>query len=200
MLFKKKYQDLCFFFLFKPLNSDNAAYFFEGNLCLRMWKSKKLELSGIFSSFWYFNLQDNEKTCIIAEKRAVISLRLRFCSYLEHSVLPMPESHLHRRLCGTWECFVHQPIFGRRGVQADENQADMCGPHSSQLQKAGTLIWVAEFLVNKGSKFMWSEVNSLEVNLKHLISKLFMFSTLNWLWAPCMKEKEKNFTAEEQEV
>ena len=75
MSFKKKYQDLCFFKK-KPLNLDNAAYFYEGNLCLRMWESKKLELLGIFSSFWHFNLQDNEKTCIIAEKKAVFSLRL----------------------------------------------------------------------------------------------------------------------------
>lgn len=74
-----------------------------------------------------------------------------------------------------------------------KTKLNMCSPHSSRLQKAGTLIWVAEFLVNKGSKFMWSEVNSLEVNLKLLISKLLMFSTLNWLWAPCMKEKEKKF-------
>ena len=177
MSFKNKYQDLYFFK--KPLNSDNAAYFYEGNLCLRMWESKELELLGIFPSFWYFNLQDNEKTCIIAEKKAVLSLRLRFFPVWNIQCCPCQSATCTDGYVvpGNVLC-ISQSLDGRMCKQM-KTKLSLCGPHSSQLQKAGTLIWVAKFLVNKGSKYMWSEVNSLEVNLKHLISKLFMFSTLS---------------------
>lgn len=28
---------------------------------------------------------------------------------------------------GAWECFVHQPVFGRQDVQADETKLSLCG-------------------------------------------------------------------------
>lgn len=72
-----------------------------------------------------------------------------------------------------------------------KNRPILCGPHLSQLRKAVTFTWVAEFLAKKGSKFIWSYVNFLEIHLKNLISKLFMFSNLEWLWTLFMTKKGK---------
>ena len=156
MSFKNKYQDLYFFK--KPLNSDNAAYFYEGNLCLRMWESKELELLGIFPSFPYFNLQDNEKTCIIAEKKAVLSLRLRFFPIWNIQCCPCQSATCTDGYVVPGNVLCISQSLDVRMCKQMKTKLSLCGPHSSQLQKAGTLIWVAEFLVNKGSKYMWSEV------------------------------------------
>lgn len=134
-----------------------------------------------------------------------------FPPYLEDSVLHVLEYHWGRQLC----CLLpwHLGMFwawarlwmaaqfqsSRETCNQMKNRPILCGPHLSQLWKAVTFTWVAEFLAKKGSKFIWSYVNSLQIHLKNLISKLFMFSNLEWLWTLCMmKKKGKKIIAKEQ--
>ena len=161
-------------------------------------RAKNWNSHAFFSPLWYFYLWDNETIFIIAKKKAVFSLRLIFFLFgtfsVAHARVPPAQTVIWYpgKFCVPASLWTVASSQRSRGMcNQMKTKPIPCGPHSSQLQKAGTLIWVAEFLVKKASKFMWSEVNSLEVNLKHLISWLFMFSSLDWLWAPCMKEKEK---------